>query len=158
MKSLVVYYTRTGKTKVVAETVAAELGADLEEIVDLKKREGKLGWIMAGKDASQKNQTEIAPLKRAPCDYDLIVLGTPIWAWSPAPAIRTYITRNPLESKKVAVFYTFDNDPKAASQKIRDLLPNIEVVGELGLKDPSKDKAETERKIAEWCSQLKQAV
>ena len=56
MKCLVVYYTRTGKTKVVAEKVSAELGADIEEIVDLKKREGKLGWIAGGRDAMQKNK------------------------------------------------------------------------------------------------------
>jgi flavodoxin len=37
MKSLVVYYSRTGKTKFVAETIAAELGSEIEEIVDLKK-------------------------------------------------------------------------------------------------------------------------
>jgi flavodoxin len=36
MKSLVVYYSRTGKTRFVAETVAALLGSDIEEIVDLK--------------------------------------------------------------------------------------------------------------------------
>lgn len=155
MKSLVVYYTRTGKTKFVAETVAAELGADLEEIVDLKKREGKLGWIMGGKDASQKNLTEIAPMKRVPADYDLIVVGTPIWAWAPTPAFRTYVSKNNLATNKVALFYTFDSDPKQASGKIREILPNVNIVGELPLKDPSKNKDETEKKIAAWCSTLK---
>jgi flavodoxin len=40
MKSLVVYYTRTGKTKSAAEAIATQLGADIEEIVDLKKTAG----------------------------------------------------------------------------------------------------------------------
>ena len=44
MKCLVVYYTRTGKTKFVAEAIATQLGADLEEVVDLKKRGGAIGW------------------------------------------------------------------------------------------------------------------
>jgi flavodoxin len=158
MKSLVIYYTRTGKTKFVAETVAAELGADIEEIVDLKKREGKLGWIASGRDAMQKKQTEITPTTKAPCDYDLIVLGTPIWAWAPTPALRTYVARNALDGKRVAVFYTFDSDPKQASERIREMLSGVEVMGELPLKDPAKDKVDTERKIAEWCGTLKQAV
>jgi flavodoxin len=158
MKSLVVYYSRTGKTRFVAQTIAAELGADLEEIVDLKKREGKLGWISGGRDAMQKKQTEIAPTTRATCDYELIVLGTPIWAWSPTPALRTFVARNILEGRRVAVFYTFDSDPKQASEKIFELLPNVEVIGELPLKDPSQDKADTERKIAEWCSTLKKVA
>ncbi|MCW4000168.1 MAG: hypothetical protein NWE93_08005 [Candidatus Bathyarchaeota archaeon] len=158
MKSLVVYYTRTGKTKFAAEAIAAELGADIEQVVDLKKREGKIGWIMGGKDATQKRLTEIAPSKCNPADYDLIVLGTPIWAWAPSPAVRTYLSKNSLEGKKVALFYTFDSDPKQASQKIREMLPNIEVAGELALKDPFNSKEETEKKIADWCSRLKDAA
>jgi Flavodoxins len=155
MKSLVVYYSRTGKTKFVAESIAAQLGADLEEVVDLKKRGGTLGWINSGKDASRKSLTEIAPTQKSIADYDLVVIGTPIWAWAPTPAFRTYISKNSLAGKKVALFYTFDSDPKQASGKIREILPNVEVVGELPLKDPSKNKEETEKKIAEWCQTLK---
>lgn len=156
MKSLVIYYTRTGKTKFVAEAIAIQLGADLEEVIDLKKRGGAIGWINGGKDASRKSLTEIMPTQKAPADYDLVVVGTPIWAWSPAPAIRTYLSKNSLAGKKVALFYTFDSDPKQASVKIREILPNVEVVGELPLKDPAKNKEETEKKIAEWCLTLKQ--
>lgn len=157
MKSLVVYYTRTGKTKFVAEAIAAQLGADIEEIVDLKKREGKIGWIMSGKDASRKSLTEIAPTKKAPADYDLVVIGTPIWAWSPTPAIRTYLSQNNnLSGKKVALFYTFDSDMKQGGEKTKALLTNATVVGELPLANPSGKKEETEMKIVEWCSTLKE--
>jgi flavodoxin len=156
MKSLVVYYTRTGKTKFVAEAIAAQLGADMEEIVDLKKRGGAIGWINGGKDASRKSLTEIAPTQKAPTDYDLLVIGTPIWAWAPTPAFRTYVSKNSIAGKKVALFYTFDSDPKGASAKIHEILPNVEIVGELPLKDPPKNKEEAEKKIAEWCQTLKQ--
>jgi flavodoxin len=156
MKSLVVYYTRTGKTKFVAEAIAAQLGADLEEVVDLKKRGGAIGWINGGKDATRKSLTEIAPTQKAPADYDLVVIGTPIWAWSPTPAFRTYVSKNSLAGKKVALFYTYDSDPKQASEKIREILPNVEIVDELSLKSPSKDKEEAQKKIVEWCQTLKQ--
>ena len=156
MNCLVIYYTRTAKTKFVAEAIAAQLGADLEEIVDLKKRGGAIGWINGGKDASRKSLTEIAPTQKVPADYDLVVIGTPIWAWAPTPAFRTYVSKNSLAGKKVALFYTFDSDPKGASEKIREILPNVEVVGELPLKDPSKNKEEAEKKIVEWCQTLKQ--
>jgi len=128
MKSLVVYYTRTGNAKFVAETIAAELGSDIEEIVDLQKRAGKLGWMMAGKDASQEKQTQIGPASRVPQDYDLIVIGTPVWAWKPTPAIRTYIAKNDLSGKKVALFFTMDSNLK---------------------------QDETEKQIADWCDSLK---
>jgi hypothetical protein len=51
---------------------------------------------------------------------------------------------------------TFDSDPKQANEKIHEILPNAEIVGELPLKDPYKNKEESEKKIAEWCQTLKQ--
>jgi flavodoxin len=155
MKSLVVYYSRTGKTKWIAETIAATLCADLEEIVDLKKRGGPIGWIAGGKDATRKSLTEIAPVKRNPVDYDLVVVGTPIWAWSPTPAIRTYLCQNDLEGKKVALFYTFDSDLKQGAERTKQLLPKAKIISELQLLSPSKNKEETEKKITDWCTSLK---
>ena len=96
----VVYYSRTGKTKFVAETIAAELGSEIEEIVDLKNREGKLGWMSATQDASSEKETHIAPTKKIPKDYDLLIIGTPVWAFNTTPAIRTYIKNNDLSGKK----------------------------------------------------------
>ena len=63
MKTLVVYYTRTGNSKFAAETIAAELGADTEEVIDMKKRQGTLGWLSAGKDAGSAKETQIAQTK-----------------------------------------------------------------------------------------------
>lgn len=158
MKTLVVYYTRTGKTKWVAETIAATLCADLEEVVDLKKRGGPIGWINGGKDATRKSLTEIALAKRSPQDYDLVVIGTPIWAWSPTPAIRTYLGKTDFSSKKVALFYTFDSDLKQGAERTKELLPNATIVSELELLSPSKNKEETEKKITEWCTAVKMKV
>lgn len=154
MKCLVVYYSRTGKTRFVAETIASELGADLEEIVDQKKRGGSLGWLMAGKDASRKSLTEIEATKNLPANYDLIIIGTPIWAWNPTPAVRTYIKQNSLSSKKVALFYTSDGDIKQAAQKTKDLLQDATVVSDLWLVTPLANKEETRKKIVDWCKTL----
>jgi flavodoxin len=154
MKCLVVYYTRTGKTKFVAEAIASQLGADLEEIVDQKKRDGKIGWIMAGKDAARKSLTEIEATKKAPIDYDLIVIGTPIWAWSPTPAVRTYIKQHSLSGKKVALFYTSDGDIRQAAQKTKELLQDATVVGDLWLVAPLANKEDAQKKIADWCKTL----
>jgi flavodoxin len=155
VKSLVVYYTRTGTAKFVAETVAAELGSDVEEVVDLKKREGKLGWLSAGKDASGEKLTEIAPAKRVPADYDLVILGTPIWAWRPTPAIRTFLNQNDLSGKKVALFFTSDGNPKQAVEKTKALLPNSTCIGDLVLPKAIANKEDTLKKIADWCTNLK---
>lgn len=155
MKSLVVYYSRTGNTKFVAEEIAAELGADLEEIVDLKSRDGKMGWLSASRDATGNRQTNISETKRNPADYDLIVIGTPVWAWSPSAAIRTYIAKHDLSGKNVALFFTLDNSPRGVVEKTKKLIPNSQIVGELVLVKPSSDKDETKKKIYDWCATFK---
>ena len=65
MKTLVLYYTRSGNSKFVAETVAAELGADVEEVVDLKKRQGRLAWFSAGRDAMQGRKPRLPQQKES---------------------------------------------------------------------------------------------
>jgi flavodoxin len=155
LKSLVVYYSRTGAAKFVAETIAAELGSDIEEIVDLKSREGKLNYMGAAGDASRGKETKIGPINRVPSDYDLIIIGTPIWAWSPTPAIRTYIKNNNFSGKKVALFFTYENNLRQAIGKTKALLPNSIFAGELTLAKALNDKEETANKIAAWCNTLK---
>jgi flavodoxin len=106
MKILTVYYSRTRTTKKLAENLNELLKGDLEEIVDLKNRQGWLGYVMAGRDASTKRQTIIKDLVHNPADYDLIVIGTPIWAWTVTPAVRSYLIKNKDKIKKVAFFCT----------------------------------------------------
>ena len=158
MKSLVVYYSRTGNTKFVAEEIAAELGSDIEEIVDLKSRGGKLGWFSASRDGSGNRPTNIAETKRNPGDYDLILVGTPVWAWSPSSAIRTYFAKNDLSGKNVALFFTLDNNPRGAIEKTKKLILNSNLLGELVLVKPQMDKEKTKNEIYEWCMSLKSKV
>lgn len=106
MKTLVLYYSRTGTTKKVGEEIAKALKADSEEIVDLKNRDGPIGWVIAGKDAMRKNLTKIKEISKDIKSYDLIVVGTPNWAGTMTPAIRTFLDKNKGNIKKVAFFST----------------------------------------------------
>ena len=128
LKSLVVYYTRTGNSRFVAETIAAEIGADVEEVIDMKKRSGVFGYLSGGKDARQGKETQIAPTKKFLADYDLIIVGTPIWAGRTTPAITTYLKKNNLSGKKVAVFFTQGGKKPQGIEQIKALMPNSECI------------------------------
>jgi len=107
LKALVVYTTQGGNTRRVAEDVAALLGADVEQVVDKKKRSGFFGFIFSGRDALGKKLTEIEPVQKDPAQYDLVVLGTPVWAGNITPAMRTYLQRHAGRlPKRVAFFAT----------------------------------------------------
>lgn len=154
MKSLVVYYTRTGNARFVAETIAAEIGADVEEVIDLKKRTGALAYLSGGSDARRGKETELSPTKKVPAEYDLIVVGTPIWAGRPAPAITTYLKKNDLSGKKVAVFFTQGGKKPQGIEQTKDLMPNSNCVGEIFLVNPLGNKEESEKQITAWCKTL----
>jgi len=154
MKSLVVYYTRDGNTRFVAETIAAEIGADLEEVVDLKKRSGILGYLSGGRDAMQGKETKISPTIKSPAGYELIVVGSPIWAGKPAPALTTYLRKNDLSGKKVAVFFSQGGKKITGFEQTKAFMPNSECIGELSVIQPLGNKDESEKQIVEWCKTL----
>ena len=91
-KILVIYYSRTGLTKKLAMCLMDLLHADGEEIIDRKKRSGIMWYIGAGKDAALKRQTNIQEVIHDPSAYDLVCIGTPVWDFTMASAIRTYLT------------------------------------------------------------------
>ncbi|HOC03286.1 MAG TPA: flavodoxin [Candidatus Ratteibacteria bacterium] len=105
-KVLVIFYSRTGITKKVAEKIADILSCDIEEITDLKNRRGIKGFIVGIKDSIRKNTTKIKPVEKNPSDYSMVIIGTPVWALSMAPAIRTYIYHNKSKFNDVAFFCT----------------------------------------------------
>lgn len=157
MKALVVYYSRTGNTKFVAEKIAQELGADIEEVIDKKNRFGLIGFLLAGVDARRGKKTEIAETKKNPSEFDLVVVGTPNWVAKPTPAIRTYLSKYDLAGKKVATFCITDgySGGEKVIETIRALIPNSDSTEHLVVAKPTENKADTENKISEWCNRLK---
>ena len=91
---LLVYYSRTGTTREVARRLAPLLDADLEEIVDPTPRRGWLGFLRSGFDARRHRLPPIQESEHDPADYDVVVIGTPIWASSIATPVLAYARRH----------------------------------------------------------------
>jgi len=107
MKCLLVFYSRTGRTKKIAELISTEMNCEYEEILDTKKRNGFIiGFIKSGFAATREKLTIIKTIQKDPKLYDIVILGTPIWNKRMTPAIRTYITENKNRFKSVAFFCT----------------------------------------------------
>ena len=107
MNFLLIFYSRTGKTKKIAELISNNLNCEYEEIIDTKKRTGFIiGFLKCGYAATREKLTTIKEVQKNPKFYDLIILGTPIWNKKMTPAIRTYISDNKINFKNVAFFCT----------------------------------------------------
>jgi flavodoxin len=103
---LVVYFSRTGTTRTVAEAIAALCHADIEGIREQRSRTGVWGYLRSAREALRRRAVEIEPPTRDPADYDLVVLGTPVWASNVSSPLRAYMTQHKGQLRRVAFFCT----------------------------------------------------
>jgi flavodoxin len=103
----------------------------------------------------RKKLTEIEFSKTVD-NYDLLIIGSPVWADGITPAIRTYIHQNNLSTKKIACFVTLKgNNPEKALDSMEEaILPNISLA-KLGIIDDLKNPEKVEKQIIDWCKQIR---
>jgi flavodoxin len=155
-KALVVYYSRTGTTERVAKDVAAALGADIEKLIDKKNRKGVWGFFGGGRDAMRKRKTELGPLQKDPAEYDLVVLGTPVWAWNMTPAIRTYLDTNKARLKSTAYIITASGTPAEKIVPLCEEVAGKKCAAYVGFTAPElKDEKIYKEKLAKFVGELK---
>lgn len=128
MRILIAFYSRTGVTKKTCEAIAEALRAEdgavevqVEEIIDREDRSGALGYARAGRDAMKKRTTEIEPVQAEVATYDLVVIGTPVWAWTAVPACRAFCERFAAQMGAVAFVATMGgNGDRGAFQALEE--------------------------------------
>ena len=79
---LVVYHSRTGYTRRVALDLARRLGADLDVIRIVQPMHGPVGYAMCALEALLGLAPALRRQGKYPSEYDLVILGTPVWFWS----------------------------------------------------------------------------
>jgi len=158
MKTLVVYFSLTGSTEFVAKIISEQLNADLCEVVDKKHKKGKLIYLKGGAAAFREKLTKIEVNKSIE-NYDLIIIGSPIWAGKITPAIRTFLSQNDFYQKKGAFFVTIGGDkPKKSIENMRRTTGFSSVVKELAISNTIEDKKEVEKMVIDWCQEIKRIL
>ncbi|MCX5894990.1 MAG: hypothetical protein NTZ51_04040 [Proteobacteria bacterium] len=115
-KTLIIYYSRTGKSSLISKTLQKELNAQILEIKDLEDRSGTLGYAGAGFDAFFDRHTTIDPAKADLSPYSNIIIVSPIWNWKLSTPIHTFIENNRFEGKKLVLFTNGNNDIRKYEQ------------------------------------------
>lgn len=92
--------------------IAEALDCELVEVHDKRKRSGAIGWLRCGLDAMRKKTRAMTRLEtRRPLrDYDLVILGTPIWAGRCSSVIRGLLKRRGYEMANVAYVITHKSE------------------------------------------------
>lgn len=118
MKTLVVYYSYSGLTELVANSIAAELEGDTIKIEDLTKPSKLKVYSFGIFAARQGSSWPIKPIPVALEKYTRIFIGAPIWGGRVAPEINAFIDQVNLAGKAVIVFVTMGGSNPEEALKI----------------------------------------
>lgn len=99
----VVSFSRSGTTRLMANRIAHIFNADEFRIEAPEYERGVVGLVKATAQA-RNHDVEIHPKKIDLSKYHTVFLGSPIWLYSPAPPIWTFLKNNNFDGKKVVLF------------------------------------------------------
>jgi flavodoxin len=155
MKTLVAYTSRTGTTRKVAAELARILHADLEEIHCEKSYRGLFGYLRAGRDSWRGNLPEITPSKRAPDDYDFVILAGPLWAGHASPVLRRYVQEHKGQFKRTGFVLTHGgSSPKAAFAEL-ETLAGLKPTSVMAVRQATVDRNDYELAVADFAGPLR---
>jgi flavodoxin len=127
----IVYYSRTGNTRAVATLLAEKLrkqntSVDLIEIEAVKRP----GFFTAGRAAMKEKEL---PIKNPDVDlgkYDTLIVGSPTWASSCSPFIKTFFSSaKNIKGKKTALFITCGGKPDPQGKSREMMQQNLTHLG-----------------------------
>ena len=149
-KVLVLYYSQTNNTKLVAEQIAGMMQADIEAIEAVNPYDGDFDATI--QRCLQERQDgvlpEIKPLKSKISKYDVIFIGYPVWFGTYAPPIITFLKDYDLSGKEVVPFCTFGSGGLESSMAdMKQAQPNAKIECGFGIRAARLDKVTAEVSI-----------
>jgi len=157
MKIAVIYYSLEGNTKKIAMRIADKLKADIYELKEVKNTVSKTGlfkYAWGGKQVMMKQKPDLQELNINIEEYDCIFIGTPVWAFTYSPAIRSFLSKYNIKGKKIGIFASHSGGVGNTIQDIKDSLTGNEFIAEIDLMNPIKNEIESNKKIDEWLNDL----
>ncbi len=139
LKSLIVYYSLEGNVELLTKYTANLLGSDVMELVPVKPYPtGRISKYISGRAAMAHETPELRDYTLDPDDYDVIIIGTPVWASNPAPPVNTFMMTTDLSEKRVALIVSSKsgNGEKCIAQMEKMLGRKADVV--FNVKEPKE--------------------
>lgn len=131
-KCLIVYYSKTGNTKTVAEAISKKMHSDICMV----------------------NEQGVAQSGIEPSSYELVVVGTPVNGFGVSLPIQSYLNKNKDKFSNYAIFATYSLWPAGTLSGMEKLVGK-KPVASTTFKAKEIKLGQIDRKIDEFISALK---
>ena len=157
MKKIVIFYSFEGNTKLIAENIAKTIGADLLELKPKREMQSKgfMKYVWGGKAVMMKAKPELLPMDKDIKGYDVLFIGAPVWAGTYAAPLNTFFSAYSLSNKKIGLFCCHRGWQGEIFNKMKKVLKNNQILGEIDFRDPIKRETEKNiKKAKDWAGNI----
>lgn len=157
MKAIVIYYSYSGNTKKIAELIAKQLNLDIARIETIEAYKGSYDNIVDQGKIEVENgfMPEIKPINIDLSKYDTIILGTPVWWYTFAPAMKSFLNNTNLEGKTIYPFATNGGWIGHTLKDFEKACKNSIVKEGLNLEFDGKMLTTPQRILSKWINNIK---
>lgn len=154
-KTLIVYFSWSGNTRAVANTIQELTGCDIVEIEVEEPYSSVYNEVTAR--ARQELDNDIRPALVTQVknigEYDTLIVGTPIWSSRLAPPVKSFLAMYDLTGKRIAPFCTHGGSGTAQSiNNIRSVCPDSEILQSLAIS--SSQAKNSQSNIKRWLQSI----
>lgn len=158
-KKLVVYFSYTGHTKMIVDKIKEKLDCDILKIETVEPYSTDYDTVVNDEQNSERSNflPEIKDININLDNYDEIILGTPVWWYRPAPAIRSFLTKYDLTGKTVIPFATNAGWLGKTFIEIKNMCPNSNVKNNMNIvfESYSDNLVTSDKEIEQFIDSLK---
>jgi hypothetical protein len=154
MKVLVACHARAPMTRVVADEVATVLGADVDLIIPRRTTDGFVGWLRSTYETTFDCATDVVAPAQNLDAYDVIIIGSPAWRGGIASPVRTYIERQRVRLRTIALFTTCDDGGGDRAVDEMTLLCRRDPLARLVVREPELRSGRAHADIADFARRI----
>ena len=149
------YYSFEGNTQFIAETIQQSIGGKIIPVKPISSipHAKVLKYFYGGKQALLHEVPPIESLVRTPGEFDIIFIGTPVWAFSYAPAIRALFAHYHIVDKVLALFCCHRGMPGITISAMKKQLAGNRIIAEHKFYVPLSDTQQNKERVQLWAEQ-----
>lgn len=143
--------------KKIAEKIQNEVGADTVRIETVRKYEGSYNDIVEqGKhEIDSGYMPEIKPLNVNLDDYDTVILGSPVWWYTFAPAMHTFLNSTDLSGKNIYCFATNGGWVGHTFKDFKEICGYVDIHKGLNIRFSNDKLVTAEVEIEKWIKDIR---